>query len=53
MVLELYARMYVKMAKIRHHKKCYNFGTNKEKILRPVAMLCGSFKFVSFNIFEE
>ena len=60
MVLELYAKMYVKMLKIRLRKKCYNFGTNKKSILkldttvlRPVALLCQCFEFVYFNRFEK
>ena len=29
-IIELNPKMYVKMAKIRHRKKLYNFGTNIE-----------------------
>ena len=60
MVLELYAKVYVKMAKIRLQKKCDNFVINKDSsvkfdttIIRPVPMLCKSLKFVSSNIFEK
>ena len=52
--------MYVKITKIRLRKKFYNFGYNEEISmknryynLKPVILLCESFKLVSFKRFEK